>query len=368
MFTPMNTPAIHQAMRLEKHPEDMAWLCFPDSDLPEGVNDLLRLCSSKEQFNEFSKNNDLDPEFLKTSLFNFIEKAILSEKNNDEKILGCDNFSSPQTQQFHYQLLTKLYHPDLSDRPNAEQYSEIINKAYERLKDKEQAQEVICFSENRRIPNNYQAAKKAEIQISHTKTVVAVFSVITIFTLVAMTGRFFDPANPELLSATPENPENKVVLNENASIEEQHQMIKVVSVKSDKTQSVEIKPEKTQTTSSKLQMLLKDLEVAYEVGDIEAIKPILASVPEIKDQSTKELNEKLATLFEITDERKMMLFDFDWKIVSGALEGKGKFLSRYRLVGEKEWLIREGKAIVSAKKENKKLKVTRLILENNTIE
>ena len=64
----------------------------------------------------------------------------------------------------------------------------------------------------------------------------------------------------------------------------------------------------------------------------------------------------------------MVLFDFNWTNISGALKGEGKFISRYQLVGENNWLTREGHALVSAQKVNKKLKITQLILENQTIE
>ena len=148
----MNTPAIHQAMRLDKYPEEMAWLCFPDSDFPEGISDLLRLCSSKEQLIEFADSNGFDPEQLSNDLFNFIEQAVVNESNNDEKVLGTDKFASSQQQKFHYRLLMKIYHPDLSNRPNAEHYAAIITNAYQRLKEKEKSQGVISFSESRRPP------------------------------------------------------------------------------------------------------------------------------------------------------------------------------------------------------------------------
>jgi len=109
----MNTAAIHQALRLEKQPDEMAWLCFPDSDLPDGINDLLRVAASNDLLKEFSEKNDIDAEELSNSLFNFIEKVMLNEKNSDEKILGANKFSTSQTQKFHYQLLMKIYHPDL---------------------------------------------------------------------------------------------------------------------------------------------------------------------------------------------------------------------------------------------------------------
>lgn len=354
----MNTPAIHQAMGLVKNPEEMAWLCFPDSDLPEGITDLLRLCSSKELLNEFADTNDFDAEELSQGLFNFIEKAMLNEENNDDKILGVDAFASPQLHKFHYQLLMKIYHPDHSKRPRTEDYSAVITQAYQSQKEKLKAQETISFSENRRPPKSYyKATKIAETQISHTKTAIAVVSALSIFTIVAMTGRFYDPANPELVSA------NNVIISD--SIESQ-KLIKVTSIKSDNIQDDQ--PVAIQATSTKLQKLLKNLEVAYEEGNVSVIKPILANAPEIKDQSDKELNDKLETLFQITSERKMVLFDFNWTSIAGKLEGKGKFLSRYKLVGEKKWLTREGTATVSVEKTKNKLKITQLILDNNTID
>ena len=352
----MNTPAIHQAMRLEKHPEEMAWLCFPASDYPDGITDLLKLCSSKERLIEFSNANGFDPEDLSKSLFNFIEKAIVNENNSDEKILGTDKFSSSQIQKYHYQLLMKIYHPDLSDRPNSEHFSSLISKAYKKLKDKEKAQEKISFSENRRPPKSYyQATKKAESQISNTKSAIAIVSTLTIFAFVAFIGKLFDPTSPELVT------NNDSIQVENT---EPQSFIKVIATKPPITPP----PERILATSTRLQMLLKELETAYEDGNVDAIKPILANAPEIRDQSAKELNDKLETLFKITDERKMVLFDFNWTNVSGTLKGKGKFLSRYKLVGETKWLTREGIASISAKKDNIKLKVTQFILENQTID
>jgi len=354
----MNTPAIHQAVRLKKYPEEMAWLCLPDSDFPQGITDLLRLCSSKKQLNEFANTNGFDPDELSTSLFNFIEQAIVVESNSDEKILGNDKFESSQLHKFHYQLLMKIYHPDLSVRPDAETYAAIITKAYQRLKIEDKTQEAISFSESRRPPKSYyQATRKAETHISNMKTAIAIVSSITIFALVAAVGKSYHPANPELITANSSRQENIV---------EAQQLIKVSTEKSEFSQNTHIKP--IQATSTKLQMLLKDLESAYEQGDVDAIKPILANSPDIKNQTDKQLNEKLSTLFKITNERKMVLFDFNWTSVAGTLEGKGKFLSRYKLVGETKWLTREGTASVSAENVNEKLKITQLNLENQTID
>ena len=360
----MNTHAIHMAMRLEKFPEEMAWLCFPDSDFPEGMSDLLRILASEDQLIEFADKNGFESTDLTTSLFNFIEKAMLNKENSNEKLLGTDKFSSTQMQNFHYKLLMKIYHPDLSKRPNAEHFSALITKAYQGIMKKEEQEDhdVISFSESRAPLKRYhQTSKKAESQISYTKSVMAVISAFTIILLVSMAGKFYHPANPEI---TNKNKDNKNIVQSNSFASQKLMKVTALNTK------INLAPAETsiRASSTAVQALLKELEVAYEKGDVDTIKPILANAPEIKEQTEKQLNDKLETIFQITRERKMVLFDFNWKTVSGKLEGKGKFLSRYQLIGEKKWLTREGTALVSAKKINNKLKITQLILENQTID
>ena len=357
MVAEMITPAIQQAMRLSKEPIQMSGLYLSDAGLPEGISEVLSLCASKEKLSDFALKHKLDAEQLSLDLYNFLETVMLQENNIDEKILGGDTLTSLPVLKSHYKLLMKIYHPDQNQSPNAEYFSTLISKAYQRIK-QQQEQDVISFSEHRRnSQRHYQAAKKEEIHISYTKTAIAVVSTLTIFTLVAMTGKFFDPANPELISQ-----ENVVDSNPTPA----QNLLKVTALKS--TQNIDDEENKITATSTKLQNLLKDLEVAYEKGDVEQIKPILANTPETQNQTEKQLDDKLETLFEITSERKMVLFDFKWTSVSGTLQGKGRFLSRYQLIGEKNWLTREGTALINANNQNNKLKVTQLVLENQSID
>lgn len=358
----MNTPAIHKAIRLEKHPEEMAWLCFPDSDFPEGMSDLLRLAASPELLNEFATTNGFNSEDLSNSLFNFIEKTMLNENNSYEKVLGTDKFTSTQTQKFHYQLLMKIYHPDSSSRPNADKYSALITKSYQEIKKREEEQDHIHFSEYRKTPTNFHhASVKAESHLSYAKTAFAIVSALAIILLVSMTGKLYDPANPELIT---KNKDDKNIV-QNEKVESQ-QLMKVTTLKT-KISAAPTQPS-IKATSTTVQSLLKELELAYEKGDVDVIKPILANAPDIQNQTEKQLNDKLETIFQITSERKMVLFDFKWTDVAGKLEGKGKFISRYQLIGESEWLTREGSALVTAEKIQNKLKITQLILENQTID
>lgn len=352
----MNTPAIHQAIRFKNHPEEMSWLCLPDSDLPVGINDLLTLCSSENKLESFARTNQLDADELSVELFNFLEKVILNENNSDEKILATEKFASSQLRKFNYKLLMDIYYPETSTRTNSKSYATIIDNAYQRLNKKEEDQEMIRFSENRKISKRYhQGNQQSEVTLSYTKSAIAIVSALTIFTIVSMAGKFFDPVSPELIS------ENNVVETINTQ-----QMIKVTTLQSNLRNNTD--SNSIQATSNSLQKILKNLEHAYEVGDVALIKPILANTPDTQNQTAKQLSEKLETLFEITSERKMVLFDFKWKDVSGTLQGKGRFLSRYKLVGESAWLTREGTAWVKADSINNELKVTELTLENQPIE
>ena len=64
----------------------------------------------------------------------------------------------------------------------------------------------------------------------------------------------------------------------------------------------------------------------------------------------------------------MVLFDFNWNNISGEVQGKGKFLSRYHLKGEEKWLTREGIATITLLKDGNTLSINQLELENRSIE
>ena len=351
----MNTHAIYQAIRLSNYPDEMAWLCFTDSELPEGITDLLRLCTAKKLLNDFAEKKNIDSDTFHKILLNFIEKAILVEGNPDEKVLGLEKSCSEEKRKLHYQLLMRIYHPDINSSPQAAYFSTIITKAYQQLKKHDKIaphRSSINVSENRMPPKSYyRATQKAESQISNTRSAIAVVTAIFIFTLVALMGHLYDPANPEFISIST-NIENLNTIDKSAS-----NSFRKATLNSADDSGI---------TDTELQFLLKNLETAYEKGVVALIKPILANTPEIKGQTDQELSDKLETLFEITSERKMLLFDFDWKNINGHLRGKGKFISRYHLVGEEKWLNREGIATITALQTGKQLKITQLELENNT--
>lgn len=356
----MNTPAIQQAIRLSKYPDEMAWLCQPDSEFPEGVTDLLRLCASEKQMTEFSKSHKLNKKYVHQVLLNFIQKAILTDGNSSEKILGTDQLATRQLRKLHYQLLMKIYHPDVNQSADATHYSAMISKAYQEIKNPESVK--IQTSGYRTPPKSfYRATQKAEQQISNIRTAIAVVSVVTIMGLVAIAGHIYDPANPELVA---KNTDRQVTPTNNIS-----SIAEMISHADNNQFGTATLVSSTAVNHDvKLQNLLRNLEFAYEKGNVELIKPILANTPEIRGQTDQQISEKLNTLFEITSERKMLLYNFNWKNVSGEIKGNGKFLSRYHLTGEKLWLTREGNAIITAQKSGKGFQVTGLELENQTTE
>jgi hypothetical protein len=216
----MKTPAIKQAFSLNKHPREMAWLCLPESEYPEGITDLLSLCASDSQLERFADEYNLDAKDVHRVLINFINKVILVEGNSDMKLLGTDKFTTPKLRKLHYQLLMRIYHPDVNSSPLAKEYTGIITAAYHRLKNAHAVIEIKTTrqsSNSRKPPKSfYQATKKAEQHISNIKSAFAAVSAISIISLVAFAGHLYDPANPELTINTSSTKTELKVTNQNS--------------------------------------------------------------------------------------------------------------------------------------------------------
>ena len=367
----MNTTAIQQAIRLYKHPSEMQWLSFPDTLLPDGVTDLLRLSASREQLDLFVKKLQIDKEVFTKILNNFIEKVILNEKNSDEKKLGLLKEDNSEKRKLHYQLLMKIYHPDRNTSSNAATIASDITKTYQSLKNQEfvvNANSVVKHKSavTRTPPKSfYRATIKAEQQISRTKNAFIAIASLSALALFTFAFNVYQPDKPQLVLKKTEN-SFKTVSNESLN---QNTLNNTSQFTNEiKLAKLDV-PTLNNVPKSQLQQLLHKLESAYETGDVNQIKPILENAPEIKNQSADEINAKLETLFKITSERKMLVFNVDWNVVSGQFLGQGKFLSRYLLRGEEQWLTREGKAYITASlNDNNELKITGLKLENNTNE
>ena len=345
----MTPSAIHQAIRLSKYPKEMSWICQSSAVLPEGVTELLRLCSSNEKIKEFADKYHTEAEPLQEMLLNFVDNVLLNETNSNEKILGVDEQADADKRKLHYQLLIKIYHPDKNTSHDAAYQTARIATAYQELKTQNTESEYKNIRISRVPPKSfYNATMKAEQQLSSVKSAFVALLTITVISTVWIGGYLYEPAAPELFSrSASDNPQN--LANDQFAIINQPT---VVSIKSEQDE---------------FQYMLTNLETAYETGDAAKIQPLLNS-PEIKQQSDKEVFAKLENLFKITSDRKMLLYDFEWQNISGQVSGKGKFLSRYHLNGENQWLTREGVASIIATKSNKGLDITSLKLDNKNID
>lgn len=371
----MNTNAIHQALRLYKYPQEMAWLCFPDSEHPDGMTDLLLICASNKRLEEFCEKYHHDPEALKTALLNFLKKAVLIEDNATVKQLALNSKADSELRKTHYQLLMKIFHPDRNESPEADYYSSMITKANDKLQNEQklkgEADHTISVTESRNPPKSfYTATQTAETQISSLRTAFAFVAALFVITLVAIVGHFNDPANPDLITQKTDTENINSVAKTTTDIPQTETQTSEIAAKPQFIMTgIDKKPlTEKQISNSQLQQLLRNLETAYERGDVDKIKPILANTPDLQNQTDEELSQKLSTLFEITNNRKMVLYEFDWIKVSNQIKGKGKFLSRYHLVGEEKWLTREGIAKVVFEPVNGKIQITQVVLENFTID
>lgn len=355
----MTPTAIHQAIRLNKYPKEMAWLCQSSAVLPSGVTELLRLCSSNEKIKNFANKNHTDAIPLQKLLLNFIDNVLLNENNPNEKLLGLTENSDSESRKLHYQLLIKIYHPDRNTSPDAAYHAARITKAYQNLKNQKTMDEYKNIRISRVPPKSfYTATNQAEQQISNIKSAFIAVLAITVISAVWIGGYLYEPSKQELFSKEVvliKNQDELFYQKQDEGFDNQFSMARQADIAS------------TNDSQDQLHNLLASIEVAYEKGDATKIQRILNS-PEIKEQSDKEVFAKLKNLFRITSDRKMLLYDFEWKNLSGQIYGKGKFLSRYHLNGQNQWLTREGIATVLVSKTDEKLDITSLKLDNKNID
>ncbi len=354
----MTPSAIHEAIRLYKYPKEMAWICQSSSALPGGITELLQLSSSYEKIQEFAENNHTNAKILQEMLLNFISNVLLNDNNSNEKTLGVGSKSDSDLLKLHYQLLIRIYHPDKNPSSDAAIYAARITKAYTKIKNQRNISNELKNIRISRVPPKsfYQATSKAEQEISNVKGASIAVLVVTLLTAVWVGGYFYNPNSPELFSKNTIAPDERD--HNNLFGDEQKNYFLIA-----KQGDVATSPSK----QDRFQELLTNIELAYEKGDATKIQTILNS-PEIKQQSDKEVLAKLKMLFQITSNRKMLFYDFEWNNISGQISGKGKFLSRYHLKNNNQWLTREGVASILAIKSGDILNVKSLKLNNKNID
>ncbi len=359
----MKTPALHQAIRLYKYPREMEWLTFPESELPEGVTDLLRLCASSKKLNDFATMMKIKKSLLKKVMMHFIEEVLLTTTNPTYKYLGLNHNNNAAERKLNYQLLMKIYHPDINPSEDAADKASKITNAYQTLNKQSEhfptQQKFRDKSDPRTPPNSfYRATLKAEKTLSQTKNTFYAMASLALVSLLSLAAYFVQSTKPELIVQNKLAP-TEINTSKSQSLQQQPPP-QVQPLLASTANLYDLEPH--------LETLLHQLELSYELGKVENIEPILSNTPEISGQSTEQITAKLKSLFEITQERKMLLYGFSWKKVANTVQGEGKFLSRYQFTNENQWQTREGIAIIRAENKNKSLKIISLELNNKTIE
>ena len=362
----MKIPALHQAIRLYKYPSEMEWLTFPESELPEGVTDLLRLCASQKKLNDFATRIKIKESLLKKVMMHFIEEVLLTTTNPTYKYLGLNHNNNATERKLNYQLLMKIYHPDKNASEDAADKASKITNAYQTLN--KQCSQLATQQNTRdkadpRTPPNsfYKATLKAEKSLSQTKNTFYAMASLALISLLTLTAYLVQTSKPELIVQNEPAPSiniaNPQALQNTQKLEPKNQPQPLLASTSN---LYDLEPH--------LEVLLHQLEESYELGKVENIEPILFNTPDISGQSSEQITAKLKSLFDITQERKMLLYDFSWKKVANTIHGEGKFLSRYQFSHENQWQTREGVAVIRAENKEKSLKIISLELNNSTIE
>lgn len=351
----MNISAIHQAIRFNKHPKEMEWLTSEKMKYPEGITDLLLLCSSSERMKKFSIKYHITTDTLREILLNFIEKVILKESNTAEALLGLEKDASFDLIRKHYKLLVKIFHPDTNSSSFASIQTSRITIAYNKLKKAQSTHETQFknITLSRVPPKSFRNASNiAQQHNSSLRNAFIAMSLLAILSLTLIVTQLFSPNTSQLIT------KNEIAIN---SINNQVKNTPSFSRTQLKGNLEEL------ATDPVFQDLLRNLETIYENGTVDKIKPILANMPETSNQSDAQLQAKLERLFKITQERKMLLYNFDWLSFSETVKGTGKFLSRYQIIGEEKWKTREGLATITAELVKGELRIISFKLENADI-
>ncbi len=368
----MNTTAIRQAIKLYQQPVELAGIMAVNATLPAGITDLLRLCASEKLLQIFCDERDIDSEMLYNILTHYIEKVLFKEGNTPYKILGIDlgigKTGNQQTSiiklaRQHHQLLMKIYHPDKNRSSSSVYYASKISKAYDAIKQSNNEQYASDFDLQKRPytkpPQSfYQATRRAQLQANRTRNSFFALSAIIVAVLTTTVLLLNQPDSPDLIVR------NQISTPVNASVDS---LISSVALNDKAVKNFTITSATHapgQISAKKMQTLLHELETAYEKGEVTKIKPILANTPEMSQQSDAALNSKLETLFHITQQRKMVLYDFTWQNIAGNIQGEGKFLSRFLLSGQDEWQTRTGIATVKAEVKDNKVYITQLEMKD----
>jgi len=363
----MRTSAIQLAFQLAKQPEEMKWLSLSKTPLPNGITDLLRLCASGKRLESFSNKININSITIRKILVNFIEKVLVNEGNSPEKTLGIGSDYKAKTLKLHYQLLMRIFHPDLSISKQASHKSSLLSKAYKELKNRQEEPQQFKNITLSRVPPRsfYYATKNAEIHHSGLKNTFIFFAGMGLISFSIILNYLLESSKPELIATSQQivQPPHEQALKEIPAINNESSANRFNIAKANFSGIP-----KAENTDTILQLILRDIETYYENGNVQRIKPILANTPEMRSQSDEQMQAKLENLFNITQQRKMLLYNFKWQSISGQVRGVGKFISRYQLSDQLNWQTREGIATITAKEIDNSFSVTGLKLENNIIE
>jgi len=363
----MNTSAIHQAIHASTHPEEQIWQT--SNDCLEGITDLLRLCASQDKLTAFAQKHAIESDQLKQILVNYIEKKLLINDYSDERILGVDCWADSEKIKTHYQLLMRIFHPDLNHTSHTSEQAARITTAYHNL--------------SKQLTNDYHTESLKNIKLSSvpphndyaigqrqgTHNIYEMRSMhypviaLLLITIVIITSILYEPSSHEIIVKKNISPNAIPRITDQIS---NHSLSR--DLKFSKATLKGYSDSLADTNVSSLQDILKNIETYYEKGLVNKLKPILANSPEIGMKSDSEIQSKLESLFKITQKRKMLLYDFNWLNVSGTITGNGQFLSRYQLMGENTWETRKGKATITVLNNRGKLKIIGIKLENYTID
>jgi len=364
----MKKTALQFALYLYMHPEKGLEQWYLMRTLPEGMLALLKAASSQQVRSELVEAAIFNDQDMKRAFINFLLLVLEGHEDSPYRGLAAREKTDLKRCELHKKLLLNIFHPDKTPENKNPYLVQQIQDSYEQVTIDHSiphfhypAPEELVNSVSQESSqfgsvkvNNapkLSTAYRRHQQRKHINYVLmcGIFGLALVGILIVL-----------IVPSTPQSIIRQDVAAASTISSDTARYITLagntVSENSDVQSQDEPYPLESSKYTTKVQLLINELEVALEADLINELH--LRNTP---SQTSKQIND----LFISADQKKVFLHGFSWKPISTGLYGEGRFLSRFQFVDRGQWVTRTGKFFITLKSNKSKLHIKQFHFEDN---
>ena len=365
----MKKTAIQFALYLQMHPDKGLEQWYLMRALPEGMLQLLQAASSQKIRNELAESVVFSEQEMKKAFISFLQLVLEGHEHSPYRGLAAREKTDLERCKLHKKLLLNLFHPDKMPDNKNHFFIQQIQDSYEQVKidhaiplyhssapespvDTDEVESNQFGSVKVNNAPRPSTAYRRHQQKNHINYVLmcGILGLVLVGIMIVL----IVPSNPQsIVRLDSTTPASQTPITNNA----RYITLAGNTVGLSNTEiSKKIGPAGELKNSSRIQLLVNDLEVALEADLISELHS--RNTP---SQSTKQIND----LFISADQKKVFLHGFSWKQIATGYYGEGKFLSRFQFVDRGQWVTRSGKFFITLTENESKLHIKQFHFEDN---